>query len=167
MGIVAVIIKVESPGPVFYAQTRVGKNGKSFRIYKFRSMYVDAESQGPRWAGTDDERVTHFGRKLRNSRFDEVPQFWNVVKGDMSLVGPRPERPVFCDEFEKRINGWHYRTLVKPGISGLAQVMGGYDLLPRDKVQLDLQYIQTRSIALDLRIIGKTLAVVFNKKGAR
>lgn len=167
MGVVAILIKAESPGPVFYAQTRVGKNGKLFRIYKFRSMYVDAESDGPRWANEHDDRVTPFGRKLRNSRFDEVPQFWNVIKGDMSLVGPRPERPVFCDEFEKRINGWHYRTLVKPGITGLAQVMGGYDLLPREKIDWDLEYISKRSLGLDLTIIAETLGVVFSGKGAR
>lgn len=118
-------IKRESPGPVIYAQRRVGKNGRVFQIYKFRSMYTDAEARGAQWAQGDDPRVTPFGKFMRKTRLDEIPQFWNVVKGDMSLIGPRPERPGFCDEFEKRIHGWHYRTMVRPGISGLAQVTGG------------------------------------------
>lgn len=98
---------------------------------------------------------------------DEIPQFWNVFKGDMSLIGPRPERPAFCEEFEKRIHGWHYRTLVTPGLSGLAQVTGGYDLLPKEKVVLDLAYIEHRSITMDLKIILKTLGVVSTGEGAR
>lgn len=98
---------------------------------------------------------------------DEIPQFWNIFKGDMSLIGPRPERPAFCEEFEKRIHGWSYRTMVRPGLSGLAQVEGGYDLLPKEKVQLDLWYLEHRSIALDLRIILKTLGVVSTGDGAR
>lgn len=167
MVVIAVKIRMESPGPVFYSQTRVGKDGRPFQIYKFRSMYVDAEAHGPQWASETDERVTPFGRRLRNSRFDEVPQFWNIIKGDMSLVGPRPERPEFCDAFEKQIHGWHYRTLVKPGLSGLAQVMGGYELLPQEKVTWDLEYIRTRSLGLDLTIIGKTIGVMFSGKGAR
>ena len=98
---------------------------------------------------------------------DEIPQFWNVVKGDMSLIGPRPERPAFCEEFEKRIHGWHYRTLVKPGISGLAQVTGGYALMPKEKVLLDMQYIRHRSARMDLAIIMKTLKTIFTGDGAR
>ena len=98
---------------------------------------------------------------------DEIPQFWNVLKGDMSLVGPRPERPVFCEEFEKRIHGWHYRTKVRPGLRGMAQVKGGYDLLPREKVLLDLKYIETRGIVLDLSIVFKTLGVMGTGEGAR
>ncbi len=138
MGIIALKIKSESPGPVIYAQERVGKNGKPFMVYKFRSMYVDAEKRGAQWAQGDDPRVTPFGKVMRKTRLDEIPQFWNVFKGDMSLIGPRPERPAFCQEFEKRIHGWDYRTLVRPGLSGLAQVTGGYDLLPKEKVVLDL-----------------------------
>lgn len=167
MAIIALKIKVESPGPVIYAQKRVGKNGCVFSVYKFRSMYVDAEARGAQWAQRDDPRVTPFGKVMRRTRVDEIPQFWNVFKGDMSLIGPRPERPAFCEEFEKRIHGWHYRTLVTPGLSGLAQVTGGYDLLPKEKVVLDLAYIEHRSIAMDLKIILKTLGVVSTGEGAQ
>ena len=167
MAVIAVKIKRESPGPVIYAQERVGKDGKPFKVYKFRSMYVDAESRGARWAQGDDPRVTPFGKVMRKTRMDEIPQFWNIFKGDMSLIGPRPERPAFCSEFEKRIHGWHYRTKVRPGLSGLAQVEGGYDLLPKEKVQLDLWYLEHRSLALDFRIILRTLGVVSTGEGAR
>ena len=167
MLVIAIKIKHESEGPVIYAQKRVGKNGKVFNIYKFRSMYIDAESRGAQWAQDEDPRVTPFGKFMRKTRLDEIPQFWNVFKGDMSLIGPRPERPAFCDEFEKRIHGWHYRTLVRPGISGLAQVTGGYDLLPSEKVQFDLQYIKTRNIKMDLVIMLKTLGVLSTGDGAR
>ena len=167
MGAIALKIKSESPGPVIYAQRRVGKGGRIFNVYKFRSMYVDAEARGAQWAAGDDPRVTPFGKVMRKTRMDEIPQFWNVFKGDMSLIGPRPERPAFCAEFEKRIHGWRYRTVVKPGLSGLAQVTGGYDLLPKEKVVLDLEYIEHRSIAMDLKIILKTLGVVSSGEGAR
>lgn len=167
MGLIALKIKSESPGPVIYAQRRVGKGGRIFDVYKFRSMYVDAEARGAQWAQGDDPRVTPFGKVMRKTRMDEIPQFWNVFKGDMSLIGPRPERPAFCAEFEKRIHGWHYRTMVTPGLSGLAQVTGGYDLLPKEKVVLDLEYIERRSIAMDLKIILKTLGVVSTGEGAR
>ena len=143
IALIAVKIKLESPGPVIYSQRRVGKDGKIFNVYKFRSMYTDAEARGARWAAGDDPRVTPFGKFMREKRIDEIPQFWNIVKGDMSLIGPRPERPAFCAEFEKRIHGWHYRTMVTPGLSGLAQVTGGYDLLPKEKVVLDLWEIGT------------------------
>lgn len=167
MGVIALKIKSESPGPVIFAQRRVGKGGRIFNMYKFRSMYIDAEARGARWAQGDDPRVTPFGKVMRKTRMDEIPQFWNVVKGDMTLIGPRPERPAFCAEFEKRIHGWHYRTMVTPGLSGLAQVTGGYDLLPKEKVVLDLEYIERRSIAMDAKIILKTLGVVSTGEGAR
>ena len=167
MAAIAIKIKSESPGPAIYAQRRVGKDGREFNIYKFRSMYIDAEVRGAQWAQGDDPRVTPFGKVMRKTRVDEIPQFWNIVRGDMSLIGPRPERPSFCREFEKRIHGWHYRTYVRPGLSGLAQVTGGYDLLPKEKVQLDLHYIESRSIAIDLKIILKTLGIVKTGEGAR
>lgn len=167
MAVIAVKIKSESEGPVIYAQRRVGKDGRIFNIYKFRSMYTDAESRGAQWAQDEDPRVTPFGKIMRKTRLDEIPQFWNVFKGDMSLIGPRPERPAFCEEFEKRIHCWHYRTMVRPGISGLAQVTGGYDLLPSEKVKFDLYYIASRTLKMDFIIMLKTLGVVKTGEGAR
>ena len=148
--IIAALIKADDPkGPVLFKQRRVGKGGQTFQMYKFRSMCVDAEERlaelrelnektGPVFKMAEDPRVTRVGRWLRKLSLDELPQFINVLVGDMSLIGPRPERPAFCAEFEKRIHGWHYRTMVTPGLSGLAQVTGGYDLLPKEKVVLDL-----------------------------
>lgn len=167
IAVIAIKIKRESEGPVFYAQRRVGKHGKVFRLYKFRSMYIDAEALGARWAAEGDPRVTPLGQKLRKTRLDEIPQFWNVIKGDMSLIGPRPERPAFHEEFCKRIDGWDQRLLVKPGISGLAQVSGGYELLPKEKAVFDIRYIEKRSISLDVSIIVETLKTVVSGKGAR
>ena len=166
---IAIVIKIktESPGPAIFSQKRVGKDGKVFKVYKFRSMYIDAEVRGAQWTVGDDPRVTPFGKFMREKRIDEIPQFWNIFKGDMSLVGPRPERPAFCEEFEKRIHGGSYRTCVRPGLSGLAQVEGGYDLLPKEKVQLDFWYIEHRSVSLDCKVILKTLGVVSTGKGAR
>ena len=167
MAVVALKIKSESPGPAIYSQERVGKGGRLFKVYKFRSMYIDAEQRGAQWATDHDPRITSFGKWMREHRIDEIPQFWNVVKGDMSLIGPRPERPAFCIEFEKRIHGWHYRTKVRPGLSGLAQVSGGYELLPAEKIVFDFEYMQHRSLALDARLILRTLGVLGSKEGAR
>lgn len=167
MGIIALKIKGESPGPAIYAQTRVGRGGRPFKLYKFRSMYTDAESRGAQWAQGEDPRVTPFGRKLRNSRLDEIPQFWNVVRGDMSLIGPRPERPVFHEAFKQRIRGWEQRLAVRPGITGLAQVEGGYELLPKEKALLDIEYIESRGALLDLKIMLRTLGVMRTGEGAR
>ena len=164
---IAVKIKRESPGPVIYAQRRVGLNGKVFNLYKFRSMYQDAEVAGARWAQDGDPRVTPFGKFLRNKRLDEIPQFWNVVKGDMSLIGPRPERPAFHEVFCERIHGWEQRVLVKPGITGLAQVEGGYDLLPKEKSRIDVYYIEHRSLRMDWSIIWKTVRTMISGEGAR
>lgn len=167
LAVIACKVKRESPGPAIYAQTREGRDGKPFRLYKFRSMYADAESRGAQWALDDDPRITPLGKKLRSSRLDEIPQFWNVVRGDMSLVGPRPERPAFCREFERRIDGWSQRTLVRPGITGYAQVNGGYELLPKEKARLDIEYIERRSLLLDLKIMLRTLGVLRTGEGAR
>ncbi len=167
MGVIALKIKSESPGPVIYAQTRVGKGGRLFKVYKFRSMYTDAEARGAQWAAGEDPRVTPFGRKLRNSRLDEMPQFWNVVRGDMSLIGPRPERPVFHEAFRQRIDGWEQRLAVRPGITGLAQVEGGYELLPKEKALLDIDYIENRGFALDFSLIWRTLRTMATGEGAR
>ncbi len=167
MAAIASKIKRESPGPAIYAQTRVGKGGRLFKVYKFRSMYVDAEARGAQWAQGEDPRVTPFGRRLRNSRLDEIPQFWNVVRGDMSLIGPRPERPVFHEAFKERILGWEQRLAVRPGITGLAQVEGGYELLPKEKALLDIEYIENRGILLDVKIMLRTLGVMRTGEGAR
>lgn len=167
MAVIALKIKLESPGPVIYAQRRVGLNGKVFNLYKFRSMYQDAEVAGARWAQDGDPRVTPFGKFLRNKRLDEIPQFWNVVKGDMSLIGPRPERPAFHEVFCERIRGWEQRVVVKPGITGLAQVEGGYDLLPKEKARIDIAYIESRSVWLDIKIMLRTLGVLKTGEGAR
>ena len=136
-------------------------------VTKFRSMRLDAEAAGAQWAQGSDPRVTKVGRVLRRTRLDELPQFWSVVKGDMSLIGPRPEREVFYKEFEKYIHGFSQRMMVKPGISGYAQVNGGYDLIPEEKILFDLAYIKNRSVKMDWAIIMKTLAVLFNHQGAR
>lgn len=167
MAAIALMIKAQDPGPAIYAQTRVGREGRTFKIYKFRTMYVDAEARGARWASGDDPRITPLGKRLRKSRLDEVPQFWNVVKGDMSLIGPRPERPVFHDAFRKRIRGWEQRLAVRPGITGLAQVMGGYDLLPKEKVLFDIEYIENRGFRMDLSIVWRTLRTMVTGEGAR
>ena len=167
MAIIACKIKTESPGPAIYAQKRVGKDGRVFELYKFRSMYLDAEARGAQWAKEGDPRVTPFGRFMRKTRLDEIPQFLNVVKGDMSLIGPRPERPAFHEEFSKRIDGWEQMLLVKPGITGLAQVTGGYELLPKEKALFDIEYIESRSVAMDASIIWKTIKTMATGKGAR
>lgn len=165
--VIALLIKAESPGSAFYSQERVGLDGSVFRIYKLRTMFEGAESGGPCWAAENDVRVTPLGRKLRDCHLDEIPQFFNVLRGDMSLVGPRPERPALCDAFEQRISGWEYRTLVKPGITGLAQVSGGYSLLPNEKIVFDLDYIGSRSVALDLRILFMTVFSVARRENVR
>ena len=167
MAIIALKIKLESPGPVFYSQRRVGKDGREFNLYKFRSMYQDAEVSGARWAEEGDPRVTPFGRFLRNKRLDEIPQFWNVVRGDMSLIGPRPERPAFHRVFCERIHGWEQRLLVKPGITGLAQVEGGYNLLPKEKALLDIRYIENRGFAIDRSVVLRTIRTMVSGDGAR
>ena len=167
MAVIAILVKADSPGPVFYKQERVGFNGNPVVVVKFRSMRVDAEKNGAQWAKDGDSRITKIGGFLRRTRLDEIPQFAAVVKGDLSLVGPRPEREVFCREFERYIHGFSQRTMVKPGITGLAQVNGGYDLLPAEKVLYDLDYIKRRSVGLDCQVILKTIGVLFSHKGAR
>lgn len=167
MLIIAVLIKLDSPGPAIFSQERLGKNGEPFTIYKFRTMYMDAEADGPQWAKKDDCRCTRLGTFLRHTRLDELPQLWNILKGDMSLVGPRPERACFYEEFETYIHGFHYRLLVKPGLTGLAQVNGGYDLKPEEKIVYDIQYIENQSILTDMNCLLKTVSLVFTHEGAR
>lgn len=168
MIILAVAIKVDSKGPVFYKQERLGKDGKKFMLYKFRSMRVDAERNGATWASSNDERCTKVGKFIRLVRLDELPQIpFNILVGNLSFIGPRPERKCFYDEFAKYIEGFEQRLYVKPGLSGLAQVNGGYDLKPEEKIVFDIEYIEKRSIWMDIRIIFKTIAVIFKHDGAR
>lgn len=167
MAIIALCIKLDSKGPVIFKQERLGKDGKSFTMYKFRSMYTDAEAEGPRWADRDDDRCTKVGCFLRKTRLDELPQFWNILKGEMSLVGPRPERAYFYDEFETYIHGFRNRLVVRPGLTGWAQVSGGYDLLPEEKIIYDMEYIANMSIRMDLRCAVRTVRLVFTHEGAR
>ena len=165
--ITAILIKLESKGSCFYNQIRVGKDGRLFRIYKLRSMYIDAEMGGPQWARENDPRVTKIGRYIRKTRIDEIPQLINIIKGDMSIVGPRPERPCFIDKFNKEIPEYNLRLTVRPGLTGWAQVNGGYELSPWEKLEKDLYYINNQSIWLDIKIVLKTIKVVFSGHGAR
>lgn len=167
MAIIALIIVLDSPGAPIFKQERLGLNGKPFVIYKFRTMHMDAEKNGPRWADREDRRCTQFGMFLRKTRIDELPQLWNILKGDMSFVGPRPERQYFYEQFEKYIVGFSYRLVVVPGLTGYAQVNGGYELKPEEKIVYDMEYIEKRSVLLDLWCIVQTFRVVFSGKGAR
>lgn len=192
------LIKLDSRGPVFYCQTRVGQNrrkadrrvyqtagvdckrnrdrrrdnyfGSTFEVIKFRTMVSDAEKQtGPVWATKNDPRITRLGNFMRKTRIDEIPQFLNVLRGEMSLVGPRPERPKFVKELSEKVDGYTDRLQVKPGITGLAQVENGYDdslASVVQKVKHDMNYINNRSIWLDIKILFKTVKVVFTGKGA-
>lgn len=164
---VALAIKVESRGPVLYQQERLGKNWQKFYIYKFRSMYVDAEKDGPQWAKKGDPRVTRVGKFIRKTRIDEIPQLLNVINGEMSLIGPRPERECFTRKFMKQNARFPERLAVKPGLTGWAQVNGGYDVTPEEKYELDMYYIRHQSLALDLKILLKTVKVVLTGEGAR
>ena len=150
-----------------YTQKRVGLNGRVFKIYKLRSMYIDAEKDGPKWAIENDERITKVGRIIRKTRIDELPQLVNILKRDMSFIGPRPERPEFIKEFIKYIPDFNDRLLVKPGITGWAQVNGGYSLTPKEKLEFDKYYIKNRGFKLDLLILIKTIIVIFTRHGAR
>ncbi len=162
-----IAIKLETPGPAFYFQERVGRDGKYFNIIKLRSMSVDAEKKGAQWADKNDPRVTKIGAFIRKSRIDEIPQLINVLQGDMSVIGPRPERPVFTAQFNDEIPGFIQRLTVKPGLTGWAQVNGGYDITPKEKLLLDLYYIENRSFLIDLKIIFKTIRIVITGEGAR
>lgn len=166
--LIALTIKLTSPGPVFYIQKRVGLNGKLFKLFKFRSMIHRAEQlTGPVLASEDDARITKIGKILRATRLDEIPQLINVFRGDMSIVGPRPERPGFASEYLQKIPGYNYRHRVKPGITGLAQVRGKYATSVEDKLRYDLWYIKNYSVWLDLKMLLQTLPVVLSGNRAR
>lgn len=166
--LVALAIRLTSRGPVIFAQERVGQYGRSFILYKFRTMVDGAESQtGPILSnGKRDSRVTPLGRILRATRLDELPQLWNVLKGDMSLVGPRPERPHFVRKYEREIPSYAQRHLVRPGITGLAQVHGTYHTDARDKLRFDLIYVSHRSWLLDANVMLRTAQVVMSSRGS-
>lgn len=167
MCVLALIIVLDSPGNPIFKQERLGKDGKPFMIYKLRSMRMDAEEDGPRWAQIQDSRCTRFGRFLRRSRLDELPQLFNILKGEMSFVGPRPERAYFYEKFETYIVGFSNRLMVTPGLTGYAQVSGGYDLRPEEKIIYDMEYIEKQSLGMDMYCLKKTVSLVFTHKGAR
>lgn len=162
------IIKLTSPGPIFYSQKRVGYMGKPIMIHKFRSMRNDAEKKtGAVWAQKDDPRVTPIGRFMRKTRIDELPQFWNILVGDMSLVGPRPERPVLTEEFYEKWPEFPQRLRTIPGLTGWAQINGGYDISPEEKCHLDNYYIDHWSLCFDLKIIFGTVKIIITGNGSR
>ena len=168
MIIIGILVKATSKGPILYFQTRLGLHGKTFRIIKFRSMYIDAEKDGAQWSGGEqDQRITKVGSFLRKTRLDELPQLFCILIGSMSFVGPRPEREVFYDAFETYIHGFRERLKIKPGLTGLAQVSGGYNLKPEEKIVYDIEYIRRRSLWLDFKILCRTVGVVFRCSGAK
>lgn len=162
-----ILIKREDGGPVFYKQDRLGKDGKIIFIYKLRSMRINSEVNGAMWAKKNDPRITKVGKFIRKTRIDEIPQFLNILKGEMSIIGPRPERPTLTMEFNDEIPGFINRLAVKPGLTGYAQIRGGYEISPEDKIKEDLYYIKNRSIFLDFYILFKTVKVIFTGEGAR
>jgi exopolysaccharide biosynthesis polyprenyl glycosylphosphotransferase len=166
--IIALLVRLDDGGPVFFRQERVGRGRKPFFIWKFRTMQVDAEADGPVWAVPDDARVTRLGRLLRRTRLDELPQFFNVLSGDMSLVGPRPERPQFVRLLERAVPFYQRRHLMRPGITGWATVRFGYGDTVTDKWrshEYDLYYLKHRSPLLDLEILARTVVVMLLRKG--
>ncbi|KRM60975.1 priming glycosyltransferase [Paucilactobacillus vaccinostercus DSM 20634] len=165
--IAAIAIKVESPGPVFYRQERVGLMGQHIIVTKLRSMRNDAEKDGAQWANKNDIRVTKVGKFMRKTRIDELPQLLGVIRGDMSLIGPRPERPNFTEQFSHEYPGFEQRLRIKPGLSGYAQVHGGYDINPGEKAKLDCYYIDNFSFAMDANVFIDTVKTVITGEGAR
>jgi exopolysaccharide biosynthesis polyprenyl glycosylphosphotransferase len=170
MLVVAILVRLSSPGPVLYQQRRVGQYGRVFVIRKFRSMRADAESStGAVWARLNDDRVTKVGRFLRRTRLDELPQLWNILVGDMSLIGPRPERPEFVEKLTHAIPFYGQRHVIRPGLTGWAQVRYTYGASIEDameKLQYDLYYLKNMSIPLDLVIVFETLKTVILRRGA-
>jgi lipopolysaccharide/colanic/teichoic acid biosynthesis glycosyltransferase len=164
------LIKLDSRGPVFYRQERVGLDGRIYRLWKFRSMRIDAEKHGAVWARQNDDRVTRVGRFIRKTRMDEIPQVFNVLLGDMSFVGPRPERPIFVKQLAQEIPFYRLREAVKPGITGWAQIRYPYGASvedARNKLEFDLYYVKNGSLFLDMAIIFHTVRHVLLGRGAR
>ena len=158
-----IAVKITSPGSALYTQERLGKDGKQIKICKFRTMVSDSEIDTIRWSYEEDPRVTPLGRILRKYHIDELPQLWDIFRGVLSFVGPRPEREVFYDAFETYIHGFRERLKVKPGLTGLAQVTGGSLMPPEEKIVCDIEYIRNRSFVLDLKLMIRTAGVVLGK----
>lgn len=168
--VVVLLIRLTSKGPIFFRQTRVGMGGRPFYVYKFRSMFVDAEAGGARWATKNDPRVTKFGMFMRKTRVDEIPQLWNVLRGDMGFVGPRPERPEFVPMLSEQLSFYYLRHLIRPGLTGWAQVRFGYGATMaenREKLEYDLYYIKHMSLGLDLLIMFETIKTILRRRGAQ
>lgn len=166
--IFGILVKIETPGSMFYKQERVGLMGKKIYITKIRSMYDGIEKKsGAMWAQKNDARVTKVGHFIRKTRIDELPQILNVLEGSMSFIGPRPERPVFTEQFVNEVPGFEKRLSIKPGLSGLAQIRGGYEATPREKLIADVEYINNVSLKMDAMILVQTLRVVVTGDGAR
>jgi len=168
--IVVLLIRLTSTGPIFFKQTRVGVGGRAFHVYKFRSMFTDAEAAGARWAVKNDPRVTRFGMFMRKTRIDEIPQLWNVLRGDMGFVGPRPERPEFVPYLAENLPFYELRHLIRPGLTGWAQVRYGYGATlaeAREKLEYDLYYVKHMSLGLDLLIMFETVKTILRRRGAQ
>ena len=166
--VTSILIKLDSRGPIFYKQERVGKNGSSFTVMKFRSMRLDAEKTGPVWASADDDRTTRVGRVIRKLRIDEIPQFWNILRGEMDFVGPRPERPHFVSQLAEEIPYYEQRHLIAPGLTGWAQIKYPYGASiedARQKLQYDLYYIKNQSLMLDAIILFETIKIILFGRG--
>lgn len=167
MAVISLVVWLDSPGKVIYTQTRLGYEGKPFIIYKFRSMQQSSAPDDAKWTSTNDSRITRVGRVLRLTHLDELPQLLNIFIGDMSFVGPRPERPAVYDKLDADLENFRSRMQVMPGLTGYAQVNGGYDLNPAEKLEYDLTYINNCSVVFDLWCLIKTIPVVLTMKGAR
>ncbi|MBS1800815.1 MAG: TIGR03013 family PEP-CTERM/XrtA system glycosyltransferase [Acidobacteria bacterium] len=167
---VVLLVRLSSPGPIFFKQTRVGMGGNNFTVYKFRTMRTDAEASGAKWAMKDDPRATKIGSFMRKVRLDEVPQLWNVLRGDMGFVGPRPERPEFVPELASKIPYFELRHMIRPGLTGWAQVRYGYGSTieqAREKLEYDLYYIKHMTLGLDLLIMFETIKTIIRRRGAQ
>jgi sugar transferase (PEP-CTERM system associated) len=167
---VVLLVRLSSPGPIFFRQTRVGMGGRNFSVYKFRTMRTDAEAAGAKWATKNDPRVTRVGMFMRKTRLDEVPQLWNVLRGDMGFVGPRPERPEFVPWLSEQIPYFDLRHMIRPGLTGWAQVRYGYGATlaqSREKLEFDLYYIKHMSLGLDLLIMFETIKTIIRRQGAQ
>lgn len=167
---VILAVRLSSPGPIFFRQTRVGQGGRNFTVYKFRTMRQDAEASGAKWATKNDPRVTRLGMFMRKTRLDEVPQLWNVLRGDMGFVGPRPERPEFVPWLSEQIPYFDLRHMIRPGLTGWAQVRFGYGATlaeSREKLEFDLYYIKHMTLGLDLLIMFETIKTIIRRRGAQ